>query len=102
MIDYRNRDMSPAEYLEALVEMHNQKMRLSYFDEKISLCNASNYILLKDGIEELAKIANASISIESYEHLGAENLIFRFVYQGVEFWQVRNKKEWEEHKNVLL
>lgn len=102
MREYRNRDMSLAEYLEALVEMHNQKMRLSYFDEKIALCNAPNYVLLKDGIEELAKIANASISIESYEHLGAEKLIFRFVYKDVEFWQVRNKKEWEEHKNVLL
>lgn len=102
MIDYRNRDMSLTEYLEAVVEMHNQKMRLSYFDEKIALCNAPNYVLLKDGIEELAKIANASINIEPYEHLGAEKLIFRFVYKNVEFWQVRDKKEWEEHKNVLL
>lgn len=102
MLDYRNRDMSLKEYIEELVEMYKHQERLKHFDENIGICSGADCVLLYSGVEELAKLVNAPIIIEQYDVQEIEYLSFNFNYKGVKFTQIRNKKDWEEHKNVCL
>lgn len=102
MVEYRNRDMSMKEYLEELVDLHKQQQRLKNFDENLGICLGAECVHLSKGIQDLAKIVDATIEIETSESAGIKYLHFSFIYKNVRFVQVGTKKEWEEHKNVCM
>lgn len=86
------------EYIDKLVELHNTALELRRNDD-ISVC-VDEWINVYTGFEKLAHEVQAPISI--VEILTGEHLQFSFVYKGVKFITIRNRKEWEENKNAYL
>ena len=102
MRDYCNRYLSPTEYLDELVILHNQMKSLECYDENIRICGFHDYIQIHNGIVDFAKATNSEVMISPFECSEGKFLEFHFEYKGVKFMELGTIKNWEERKIVSM
>lgn len=76
-------------WLDAIVDTEKQKKKLSVLNERISIYEPDNHVLIRSGIREIAKAMNLDL-----KHYVSENEKtcyphkYQFVYRGVLFRQI--------------
>ena len=75
------------EWLDAVVDMEEQRKKLAVPDGKIRLCGTGERILLYSGIEEIAEAVGLELSHYTREGNGHHH-VYQVIYKGTAFRQI--------------